>query len=69
MNEKLYIFKGKAKLRLTQVRNQAQIARMKQKQVVWSEEEEEEEEEESNLSFVEIWVRKNCMEKRVRLFG
>ena len=50
------------------MRNQAQIARMKQKQVVWSEEEEEEEEE-SNLSFVEIWVRKNCMEKRVRLFG
>ena len=49
MNEKLYIFKGKAKLRLTQVRNQAQIARMKQKQVVWSEEEEEEEEEESSV--------------------
>ena len=47
MNEKLYILKGKAKLRLTQVRNQTQIARMKQKQVVWSEEEEEEEEESS----------------------
>ena len=29
------------------MRNQAQIARMKQKQVVWSEEEEEEEEESS----------------------
>ena len=31
------------------MRNQAQIARMKQKQVVWSEEEEEEEEEESSV--------------------
>ena len=51
MNEKLYIFKGKAKLRLTQVRNQTQIARMKQKQVVWSEEEEEEEEEEESSVF------------------
>ena len=45
MNEKLYIFKGKAKLRLSQVRNRTQIARMKHKQVVWSEEEEEKEED------------------------
>ena len=33
------------------MRNQAQIARMKQKQVVWSEEEEEEQEEEESSVF------------------
>ena len=33
------------------MRNQTQIARMKQKQVVWSEEEEEEEEEDESSVF------------------